>query len=283
MPPLAASVNTDFRGQYGNRLQRLQLIAEAGFKQVHWCQHWNDDYFYRPRDMEKVRRQLQSVSLAVADLHASSGKKHRWTSPDETSRLPGVELVRNRIQLAGELGASTIVLHMEAESDDEFGGPSYLDRIDRAVISLRPDLMRCNVRIAIENIFLPVANFNVMETVFNRTDPALVGFCYDSGHGQITGGGVEFLSRNRSRLIALHLHDNDGQHDRHRLPGDGIVDWPAVLRIIADSPYQGPVTLEMFQADQCGGNAANFLREVKRIADDFSGKIQELRTAPLCE
>lgn len=277
IPPLAPSINTDFRGQFGPPPTRLRHIAQASFQQVQWCHHWNDDFLYRSADMKRIHQSLLRAGLVVADLHASSGKNMRWTSPSEPSRQAGIELVRNRIQLAGELGASAIVLHAEAEPNDEFGGSAYLDRVDRAIELLRPDMQRYNVRIAVENIFLPVGNLPVLHAILLRTDPSLVGFCYDSGHGQITGGGLEFLEAHRDRLIALHLHDNDGKEDRHRLPGNGTVDWPRLLRIIADSPYRGPMTMEMFQDDQCDGDIGEFLRQVKTTAERFAQSIEQLR------
>jgi len=72
--------------------------------------------------------------------------------------------------------------------------------------------------------------------------------CYDSGHGNTiksNGTGKEMLRRFGHRLMALHLHDNDGSGDQHRLPFDGNVDWPSLMRQIEALGYKGPTTLEM--------------------------------------
>lgn len=53
------------------------------------------------------------------------------------------------------------------------------------------------------------------------------------------------MSRYGSRLMALHLHDNDGSSDQHCLPFDGTVDWQKVMKNISQTGYQGAVALEV--------------------------------------
>ena len=72
-----------------------------------------------------------------------------------------------------------------------------------------------------------------------------VGLCYDSGHGNLAGDGLDQLERFKDRLITVHLHDNDGTGDQHRLPFTGMVDWPRLARLMAQSSYRKGVTLEV--------------------------------------
>lgn len=76
-----------------------------------------------------------------------------------------------------------------------------------------------------------------------------VGLCYDSCHHFNESPAVDLLERYGDRLAALHLHDNGGKHDQHRLPFDGDVDWPNVMRKIAKTGYTGAVTLEPMNWD----------------------------------
>ena len=72
-----------------------------------------------------------------------------------------------------------------------------------------------------------------------------LGICYDSGHGNfLEGSGLDWLEPRKERLISLHLHDNDGASDQHKIPFTGIVDWDRLTRIIAASPYNKAVNLE---------------------------------------
>ena len=77
-------------------------------------------------------------------------------------------------------------------------------------------------------------------------DPAeYLGLCYDSGHGNIVGRqGLGDLEALTDRLIALHLHDNDGTGDQHKLMFTGTVDWPRLAKLIARSSYRQCVSSE---------------------------------------
>ena len=49
--------------------------------------------------------------------------------------------------------------------------------------------------------------------------------------------------------MALHLHDNGGQHNQHQLPFDGHIDWTRVMREISNAGYQGATSLEPMNWD----------------------------------
>src|SRR5438445_398373 len=51
------------------------------------------------------------------------------------------------------------------------------------------------------------------------------------------------------RLIHTHLHDNHGIRDEHLVPGEGIVDWPALLGVLRRGGYTGARLLELAPRD----------------------------------
>jgi sugar phosphate isomerase/epimerase len=46
-------------------------------------------------------------------------------------------------------------------------------------------------------------------------------------------------------LVATHISDNDGSGDQHRTPGNGQIDWPAVVEALRDVGYVGLFDLEI--------------------------------------
>ena len=71
------------------------------------------------------------------------------------------------------------------------------------------------VRIAFENL---LGNHTTLHKVLAAYDPSSdVGICYDPGHGNIAGDGLEFAEAVKDRLIAFHLNDNDSTADQHGL------------------------------------------------------------------
>lgn len=93
------------------------------------------------------------------------------------------------------------------------------------------------------------------------TDPFLVAFCPDTGHIVLGGGDpVQLVSRHRERVVIAHWKDAAGAFrekalvdgeifERHRpyfrAAGQGVVDWPAFARTLAEIGYEGGILLEL--------------------------------------
>jgi sugar phosphate isomerase/epimerase len=75
-------------------------------------------------------------------------------------------------------------------------------------------------------------------------DPSACGICFDSGHAQIDEDAVALARLLAPRTICTHLHDNDGKNDLHLPPFHGTIDWPGVMKALAQSGYKGTYTFE---------------------------------------
>ncbi|MGC9318848.1 MAG: sugar phosphate isomerase/epimerase family protein [Armatimonadota bacterium] len=271
MRPIAAnaaamtSIATDYRQDTGCPHRYLQAIAEAGFTHVHWCHHWNTDFLYAKSEIGQINHWLEELGLEVTDIHASAGQEKRWASPLEYERLAGVELVANRLQMAARFGCDVAVLHIPVEPEEDAARLAYWDRVRRSLDSLVQPSRSTGVRIALENggspeSWIPIAR------VLSDYPPDFVGLCYDSGHGNISGDGLEQLATHAGRLIAVHLHDNDGSTDQHRLPFMGTVDWGRLVELLAGSSYGKWANLEVSQTRSGYEDEGAFLQEAHAIA-----------------
>ena len=105
--------------------------------------------------------------------------------------------------------------------------------------------------------------------VLEQVDSLRIGFCYDCAHHYRHYPDDDLLSMFGSRLMALHLHDNKGD-DRHLLPFDGTVDWPAAMEKIAATGYAGATAIEAMNWKYRDLAVEEFLREAfargKRLA-----------------
>jgi len=220
----------------------LRRIAAAGFTHIHWCHQWNTDFLYADCEIEQIAQWLRDLGLTLTDLHASAGVEKGWCSPRDYERLAGVELVKNRLAVTAHLGSDVIILHIATEPTEPGEREAYWIRLHCSLEDLEPFARHCGVRIALENGSKD--NFDTLEHVFALYSPDFVGLCYDSGHGNVAGNGLDRLERVKGRLLSLHLHDNDGTGDQHKLPFDGTVDWPRLARLIAASPYRKPLSFE---------------------------------------
>ncbi|MCL2512960.1 MAG: sugar phosphate isomerase/epimerase [Oscillospiraceae bacterium] len=245
--------------------ERYRLIKQAGFDGVYawWNEEGMDDYRAQPE-------MIRGLGLYIENIHAETGgSNYFWEDTAD-----GAATFKYYLDLIGECAEAEIplfVIHMGI-------GAGCLPPVsDVSVTRLRSMIdkaERSGVNIAIENQCAPDKNERAME-ILEMFGSQRLGMCYDSGHGNVlhsNGTGRKMLKRFGHRLTALHLHDNDGSGDRHRLPFDGSIDWPTLMRQIEELGYKGPTTLEM------GGEYPDLTaEEFLGIAFERAKKLDDLR------
>ncbi len=266
------AVNTDFAGE-STQLEKirdtLEKIARAGFTHIHWCHEWDREYLYSTYEMRQIREWMDAYGLRSKALHATKGSvknvsvweghyRKDYTSNWEYNRRAGVELIENRVDLAKVLGAGEIVLHLyvpyltiqrQPEVKEEFYTCVY-----RSLDELMPYCLEKKVRICIENLFDMPGEYmlEAWDRLFARYPKEFLGLCYDTGHANMVWRkeAPEILAQYGERLYAVHIHDNNGTMDSHWIPGDGSIQWEAVMETISKSAYEGPLLLELVCGDQ---------------------------------
>ena len=262
--PMPFSQTTIYRQATGDPEPTLRAISEAGFTHLHWSHQWYTDFLYAVSEIAQIQRWLKTYHLQVLDIHASTGQEKRWDSPEEYRRLSGVELVRNRLELAAHLGASAIVLHAQRDMP--------VDQQRRSLAELEPYARLLGVRIALENLY--EGNQANLTLLFDEFDPEFLGFCYDCGHGNMLPEGMDDLETWKDRLAVLHIHDNNGSADQHKLPFTGSVDWSRFIQILDRSAYRGPINLECTLGNHPDMQDAAFLQAGYQAA----ARLQSMRT-----
>lgn len=224
---------------FGYRLPidvRLRLIAEAGFDCVMlW---WGDEFV--EIDGEKTRHPdlARKYGLEIANAHAPyEHANYLW---DDGIKGEAYEkMLLEGIRSCALSGVPVLVVHPSAGKRPELpAGNAGIQRLLR----LLDEAGKLGVKLALENVERP----DYLDYVFSSIGDENLGFCYDSGHDFLVSGGLGILEKYADRLLALHLHDNDGLEDLHLLPGDGKIDWQAVKFKLNKAGFGGPITLECF-------------------------------------
>lgn len=269
------SINSDYVKDRGSAEPYLRQIATAGFTHVHWCHHWDTDYLYAPSEINQAQRWLRDLGLQLRDVHASEGVEKYWLSPEEYVRQAGLDLIRNRMEMTARLGGEVIVLHLQPQPKMVLFQNDYWQRLRRSLDALQPFAHAYGVRLALENLLFD--NYATIEKALTLYPPDFLGVCFDSGHGNFVGGGLAFLERIAGRLLALHLHDNDGQDDQHNFPFTGTVDWDALIPLLATAAYEGPVTLEVHLAGTNLTDEMAFLQQARAAGEQIARRAARLQ------
>ncbi|HTL51893.1 MAG TPA: sugar phosphate isomerase/epimerase family protein [Planctomycetota bacterium] len=239
------SLTTDYAISTGNPEPYLKRIAEAGFTHTHWCHQWNTDFLYGKSELRAIARWLKKYRLVLNDLHATAGKEKSWGSALEHERKAGIELVKNRLDMSAYLESDVIVMHLPTEPVEVKEQTKFWKRLQKTLDSLQPHARKRGVRIAVEN--MSTDNFDTIRKVLGLYPADFIGVCFDCGHANIVQPpdvGKIWMDAHKDRLIAVHLHDNDGKGDLHRIPFTGTVDWAWLTKMIAASAYKKAINQE---------------------------------------
>jgi sugar phosphate isomerase/epimerase len=93
-----------------------------------------------------------------------------------------------------------------------------------------------------------------------------LGFCLDVGHAQRSRpvDGLEpseFVSRLGRAIVEVHVQDNLGREDLHRIPGRGTIDWDILLPALDTLSERTVVCLET----KCFGSPLETIRAGRRF------------------
>jgi sugar phosphate isomerase/epimerase len=179
-------------------------------------------------------------------------------SRDPKVRALVTDRLRQSLELAGELGASHMVVHSPFIF---FGGPflphscafdqdAQVELIHRVVEPVLPIARDAGCALVIEGI--QDKNTAPWLALIRSFGSEHVRASVDVGHVFIThlvgGPPPDGWVREAGDLLEhLHLQDTDGQLDRHWAPGDGAINWYALFEALASLPHRPRLILEVKQ------------------------------------
>ena len=291
---LLSSVNSDYNNDLHSwkEIERQVLnIAKAGFTHTQWIHDWDGEYLYSPSEMFQVRDLLRGCGVKAHTIHASEGGRRTavvngrtvfrngerfeeirkdYTSANEYTRLAGVDLLKNRVDLCSHIGAGAMVLHMQLPwrwfAEAPQNKTDYFRQVYKSLDELQPYAKAAGVRVALENLIVTPWQLREeqFDRLFDRYDDSFLGFTYDSGHAvlQCCHDYYYFLRKYHSRLYATHLQENCGIDpslnnddaetlacDSHWVPmdprGGGLIDWEEIARWVAKAPLDLPADFEV--------------------------------------
>ena len=212
------------------------FLADAGFDGV-------DLSLDQPEpDGDEV---LRSVLYSFGNRAAARGLRiplchlpFYMPSPDDAAAMARFSReIGTALRAAALLGIPEAVIHPIVRHESQRCRASWLSENITFLSPLREMASQLGITLCLENMAGVPYPAHPTEVVFgsraadllelsDRLDAAV---CWDFGHANLTGlcQSAE-LEQLRGRVRVLHIHDNDGAVDNHRLPftvGRGAVDW----------------------------------------------------------
>lgn len=179
------------------------------------------------------------------------------------------ELFDRGIAAAVELGARAVVWH--GLSRQEARAADAWERFVAVAAELAVACGAAGVTLAIENVSWCVVSSvrEVMALAARLPElgpPEAIGFAFDPFQAAEAGANpFMVLAAMEGRLADVHVSDRKvgDPASRHLPPGDGDLPWPALVRAIANSGYDGPLIAE----GALGSDPAATMARIRRRFD----------------
>jgi sugar phosphate isomerase/epimerase len=79
---------------------------------------------------------------------------------------------------------------------------------------------------------------------------------------------AEAIIKLGKRIINVHLHDNDGSFDQHRVPGEGTINFKPIMKALKEIKYDNLLTLEIYGSkdpDKAAQDAKNTTEKLLKL------------------
>lgn len=214
--------------------ERIDHIKKTGFDGVFVSLEAED--YLTDDEIQKI----MDCSLQIETLHLPA--KGYINSIWEENPIGDlfINQLKEDIQKAASFHIKRVILHLNSKKIHPDPSLIGLQRIQ----SLLQVCQKFDILLCIENNRDMKHLFYVFEKIHNDH----LRFCLDTGHANaFTHNLMEFPTYPfvKEKLECLHLHDNDGKNDQHRLPFQGNIDWKKLMPLLLKINPQLNLTLEI--------------------------------------
>lgn len=208
---------------------------------------------------------LRASRLEVASVHVPFGPGYDFSLADAGQARKGMEQsIMAGVDLTARLGAGIMVVHASGEPVEQADRQLRLGRAVESLAAIGERAARCGIRVAIELLPRTCLGNTADEMLWMLDalgDSGTFGACMDTNHSMDRHADVPGdIRRLGSHLIATHVNDYDGVDEKHWLPGQGVLDWKAILTALDQIGYTGPFN---FECTLTGATVAQRIHDVE--------------------
>lgn len=152
------------------------------------------------------------------------------------------------IKRGAAVGIQKFIVHPSGEPIADEEREERLMTAQESLYTLADVAAKGNGILAVENLPRTCLGKNAAEIIrLTEIDPRL-GVCFDTNH-LLGEEAVSFIHRLGPKIVSTHISDYDFVDERHWLPGEGRLNWTAIVQALSAIDYRGVWMYELgFQA-----------------------------------
>ena len=237
-----------------------------------------------------LHRTAVDLGMDLIAPHAPLGQGFDLCCPEKGRRPAMIEDHKRAMCYCAESGAKTYTIHIGAYESVVFKTPLDVLRplVVNSLENLLPTAEKLGLVIAVENSYERTTTPEEVAYYVEYFNSPFIKCCFDVGHAhlmapapdkkrekycasmvRVWGDNVEEYEGAYERLapyiVTCHLHDNDGYSDAHKLPGEGTVDWAALIPGIKRCPNLISMQTEVATPGLAIGRLVESFRKIMRF------------------
>ena len=228
---------------------------------------------YTPKyalDFSRIAAAAKANNVKIWSLHLPF-----W--PFDILELSKKELCKNTlvymqeiIEQASDIGIEKFVVHSSGEPIEENEREERMKCAQESLYTLASYAKSKGGVIAVEDLPRSCLGNHSNEILQLISVHENLKVCLDTNH-LFNEDLSDFVKNVGKKLITLHVSDYDFVNERHWLPGEGKIDWQALLKALSEVGYQGVWLYEI------GAKCPNsILRDRDLTPEDFVRNANEL-------
>lgn len=230
----------------------IAVIADAGIHLVEISGAY-DHFDLRDRSqVETISEALRKHGVGVFSIHSPHGIVPLYGDLGalaEITRKKGINTVRRSAQACAFLGGEVISIHPGEWFFCWDEKPEHMRAVKQSIAEAVEICDRHGLRMAVETM-RPAEprigdDYHDLLALVHDFSPDHVGLCLDTNHANLRWDLTQVVRDAGARLMMLHISDNDGREEKHWLPFEGVIDWPAFMTALREVGYNGPLIYEI--------------------------------------
>lgn len=238
--------------------EEIRTARERGLESVDFdlCTFWTQ----REREIEEYKElepkleALKASGLYFNGVHISFGRHWDFSETDEEKRTEAVTNFCEIAPLIDRYRPGCYIIHGSYEPIAPENRAAKIEALKRSLCEM---MAVTDTVIAVEILPRSCLLSTAAEAceIVDSMDSEQIKVCVDVNHflQEKAEDGVLALG---SRIVTTHISDHDYENERHWMPGEGKIDWMALIGALEKIGYDGAFNYEV--AESIEAARANF-------------------------
>ncbi len=253
----------------------LKHVRDAGFTEVEITAnkiHLDPRVFPRS-NLPHLKSLLDDLGLHPNSVHAPiNGVDLSAQSSHIKNR--SIDLLVKTLEYCRAIECPIMVVHPNHSDSLPLGREVMKRNSIEAIGKVVEKAEDLGVKVAVENMIDKEggrfgSRVSELREIIKSVGSSHLGICFDTGHTNLlTSSNISIqdeIVQAGEYLWTLHVHDNDGEADRHWPPGMGSIDWSQVIGSLGKIGYKGVFMMEIQERGDPDAQARECLRIVTEM------------------